>query len=45
MSTKKSGVLAVSTEWAKHLRKWGKKAFWSSHRNKEKKFIQKSLDN
>ena len=32
MSTAKAGVLTRSGEWAKHLRKWGKRAFWAGER-------------
>ena len=32
MATKKKGFLTVSGEWAKHLRKWGKRVFWKGER-------------
>ena len=40
MSNKKKGLVKLSGEWAKHLRKWGKKYFWSTHREKEKNMIK-----
>lgn len=32
MAKKIKGTNTTTKEWAKHLRKWGKKAFWSSVR-------------
>jgi len=32
MSTKKKGMLTVSGEWARHLRPWGRRQFWSGER-------------
>lgn len=32
MSTVKKGVLTSSREWAKHLRPWGRRRFWSAER-------------
>lgn len=43
MATKKKGQLTTSSEWAKHLRKYLKKKFWSSERKSEKKLIRKEL--
>lgn len=40
MSSKK-GQFAVSTEWAKHLRKWGKRLFWKSERSKTVQHLSK----
>jgi len=37
MANKRKGQLVVTTEWAKHLRKWGKREFWKKHRQEEKK--------
>jgi len=41
MANKKKGQLIVSKEWAKHLRKWGKRAFWKANRQASKKIISK----
>lgn len=43
MSNKKKGQLTVSTEWAKHLRKFGKRFFWKSERFAEKKMIDEEI--
>ena len=32
MSTKKKGMLTVSKEWARHLRPYGRRQFWSAER-------------
>lgn len=37
MSSVKQGVLTPATEWAKHLRRWGKRFFWRRHRGAEKR--------
>jgi hypothetical protein len=37
MATKKKGTKTTSKEWAKHLRKWGKRAFWKAERKAGKK--------
>lgn len=42
MSTKKKGLLTISGEWAKHLRKWGKKAFWRGERKAGKKIVKRN---
>ena len=39
MSTKKKDTLATSPEWARHLRKEGKREYWRRERNAEKKEI------
>lgn len=36
MTTKKKGLITVSDEWRKHLRKWGKKIFWKKERRTAK---------
>lgn len=41
MATKKKGLLTTSIEYAKHLRKWGKKFFWKSERQAAKELINK----
>jgi len=41
MSTKKKGLLTVSDEWAKHLRKFGKRLFWKKERQAERELIKK----
>ncbi len=40
MASKKKGLLTTSGEWAKHLRKWGKKMFWKGERKAGKKLIR-----
>jgi hypothetical protein len=32
MATKKKGLRTTSGEWAKHLRRFGKKTFWRKER-------------
>ena len=47
MATKRKGVLTASSEWAKHLRKRGKRAFWKSERKagqKTAKLIQSRIE-
>lgn len=41
MSTKKKGMLTTANDWAKHLRKWGKRFFWKKERLAERKLIVK----
>jgi hypothetical protein len=43
MATKKKGILSASVEWAKHLRRYGKKLFWNKEKQAAKKDIQKRL--
>jgi hypothetical protein len=43
MSHKRKGQLTVASEWRKHLRKIGKRFFWSKERFAEKKLIEKEL--
>jgi len=43
MSTKKKGQLTTSPEWAKHLKKIGKRFFWKGERLAEKKMIDKEI--
>jgi hypothetical protein len=43
MSTIKKGILAQAAEWAKHLRKYGKRQFWKRQRRAEKREIRKAL--
>jgi len=40
MSTVKKGVLIQAGEWAKHLRRWGKRKFWRKHRGVERRIVQ-----
>lgn len=40
MSSKKEGMLTVSDEWAKHLRPWGRRLFWSGERMETRKSIR-----
>ena len=37
MATKKKGLTVTSKEWAKHLRKWGKRTFWKKQRAADKR--------
>jgi len=39
MATKKKGQLAASSEWAKHLRKFGRRLFWRKERRAETRDI------
>jgi len=41
MSTKKKGMLTVSMEYARHLRKWGKRFFWKGERQAVRQLIDK----
>ncbi len=41
MATKKKGQLNTASEYAKHLRKFGKKLFWKGERSEEKKKLKK----
>lgn len=40
MATKKKGLLTVSGEWARHLRKPWKRIFWKKERATAKKMIK-----
>ena len=44
MSSKKKNQLTTSSEWAKHLRKIGKRFFWKGERLAEKGMIKKEVD-
>ena len=41
MSHKRTGQLTVSTEWAKHLRKFLKRQFWKGERKAGQGIIKK----
>jgi len=43
MSNVKKGQLIKPKEWAKHLRKFGKRVFWSAHRKAEQKEIKQQI--
>mgnify|MGYP007008288369 CR=1 FL=1 len=43
MSSVKKGVLVPSGEWAKHLRPYGKAAFWRRNRRAERKLVRKAV--
>jgi len=43
MAQKSIGQFAVTKEWARYLRKWGKKAFWSTERTKAKRNLEKKF--
>jgi hypothetical protein len=44
MSTKRKGLVTVSGEWAKHLRKWGKREFWKGERRMSKEDAKRMFD-
>lgn len=44
MATKKKGLLTASGEWAKHLRPWGKRAFWKAERKTADEEIRKEQE-
>ena len=44
MATKKKNQLTTSPEWAKHLRKIGKRFFWKGERLAERKQIEKEIE-
>lgn len=39
MSHKRKGQLTTHIEWAKHLRKIGKRIFWKGEREAEKRLV------
>jgi hypothetical protein len=41
VATKKKGLVTVGGEWAKHLRKWGKRVFWKGERKAAKQSAAK----
>jgi len=43
MSHKKNGQLTSHSEWAKHLRKFGKRFFWKAERYEEKRMVNDEL--
>ncbi len=43
MSSKKKGFVILCKEWAKHLKPYGRRLFWSSHRKAEQREINKQL--
>lgn len=43
MAGKKKGLLTVSVEWAKHLRPYGRRLFWSAERKAAQSHIQSEL--
>lgn len=40
MSHKQKGQLTTHIEWAKHLRKFGKRFFWKAERKAEKRLLE-----
>ena len=44
MAHKQKGQLTVTSEWAKHLRKFLRRQFWKGERNAEKKLIRKEIN-
>ena len=44
MASKIKGTETRCKEWAQHLRKWGKKAFWGSVRVKERQINKHALE-
>ena len=45
MTTKKKGLLTVSGEWRKHLRKFGRIDFWKKERQAVRELINKHKKN
>lgn len=43
MSTIKKDILRASSEWAKHLRPWGRQKFWHRERWAERDYIREEL--
>ena len=43
MASVKKGVLVASKEWAKHLRPYGRKAFWHQNRQAERKLAAREV--
>ncbi|MCK5443263.1 MAG: hypothetical protein KAJ23_15365 [Maribacter sp.] len=43
MSLKRKGQLTSYGEWAKHLKKFGKRFFWKGERKGEKRLIKEEL--
>lgn len=43
MSHKQKGQLTSHSEWAKHLRKFGKRFFWKAERSEEKRMVDKEI--
>ena len=43
MASVKKGQLTATPEWAKHLRKFGKRLFWRGERRAEKKTAYEQL--
>lgn len=37
-------TLTHDTEWAQHLRSWGKKLFWGQERSATRKFLKKEIE-
>jgi hypothetical protein len=44
MSHKQKGQLTTTSEWAKHLRKFGKRQFWKGERTEGKAVAKKELE-
>jgi hypothetical protein len=44
MSTVKKGMLTASGEWARHLRRWGKRIFWHGERAAERQLLSADWD-
>ena len=45
MAHKRKGQLTSTGEWAKHLRKVGKRFFWKAERKAEKQVVKKETNN
>jgi hypothetical protein len=43
MAHARKGHLVVALEWAKHLRRFGKKMYWHRHRHAEKKVVRREV--
>jgi hypothetical protein len=44
MGSNKKGILTKCQEWAKHLRPFNKRVFWSKERQNEKRDIKKRVE-
>jgi len=44
MASKKKGLLTASKEWARHLRRFGKRVFWKSERRAAAKDAKKAQE-
>jgi hypothetical protein len=45
MANVRKGQLAPAPEWAKHLKKWGKRLFWKRNRKAEQRLVKSDKEN